>query len=156
MRILFVCQGNIIRSPLAENLFRQQAAERGLSTDFIVDSAGTSAYHLGQPPDHRMRQTAARHGYEYSGRARPFERQELAEYDLILAMDQQNLGILRTAIERDDVGKLRMLREFDPEADGDLEVPDPYFGGQDGFEHTFHIVHRSVAGLLDHLERREW
>lgn len=154
-RILFVCQGNIIRSPLAEHLFDQLAAERDLAGRFVVDSAGTTAYHQGESPDARMRRTAAGHGYEYDGRARRFNSQDLRESDLIIAMDRDNMRILRSAIDPDDEHKLHFLREFDPESDGAVDVPDPYCGGPDGFEHTFQVVHRSIRGLLDALDRSD-
>lgn len=150
-RILFVCQGNIIRSPLAEHLFERLAADRGMATQFAVDSAGTTSYHHGDSPDGRMRQTAAGHGYQYDGSARRFTPQDLIEADLVIAMDRDNLAILQANIGSEDEHKLHLLREFDPEAGQDLDVPDPYYGGQDGFETTFQIVHRSVQGLLDAL-----
>jgi len=152
-RILFVCQGNIIRSPLAEHLFGQLSAERSLALDFDIDSAGTTAYHQGESPDARMRQTAAGHGYQYDGSARRFSERDLSDSDLIIVMDRDNMRILRAAIDPEDEHKLHFLREFDPDPDGDLDVPDPYYGGQDGFEHTFQVVHRSVVGLIDALEQ---
>jgi protein-tyrosine phosphatase len=151
-RILFVCQGNIVRSPLAEHLFTELAAERDLSSHFAVDSAGTISYHQGESPDARMRQTAAGHGYEYDGSARRFNHRDLQQADLVIAMDRENLRILRSAIETDQEAKLHLLREFDPAAGADVDVPDPYYGGQDGFETTFQIVYRSIVGLLDMLE----
>lgn len=155
-RILFVCQGNIIRSPLAEHLFSALAAERDLSTHFAVDSAGTTAYHQGDSPDERMRQTAANHGYEYDGRARRFNPRDLQESDLVIAMDRENLRILRSSIDAEHEHKLHLMREFDPEAEADADVPDPYYGGQRGFETTYQIVHRSIQGLLDSLENDGW
>jgi protein-tyrosine phosphatase len=151
-RILFVCLGNIIRSPLAENLFLQVARERDLADAFDVDSAGTSSYHIGESPDTRMRRTAAAHGYQYDGRGRQLTLQDLDEFDWIIAMDQENArAIRRMADGRDLDTKLRLMREFDPQAGGDLDVPDPYYGGPDGFERTFEIVERSVRSLIDEL-----
>jgi len=153
MKICFVCQGNIIRSPLAENIFRHLAEKRGLSGKYQLDSAGTSAYHVGEKPDRRMRQVAADHGFEYSGRARQFIREDLDDHDLIVVMDKNNLRILEgMARSETQSKKIRMMREFDPQGSGDLDVPDPYYGGLEGFEVTFQIVKRSSEGLLEELE----
>lgn len=153
MKICFVCQGNIIRSPLAENMFRHLAEERGISQGFQLDSAGTSAYHVGEAPDRRMRQVAAEHGFKYTGRARQFRREDLINHDLIIVMDKNNHRILTSMAEdQDQLNKIRMMREFDPQGDGDLDVPDPYYGGVEGFQETFQIVKRSCAGLLEVLE----
>jgi protein-tyrosine phosphatase len=153
MKICFVCQGNIIRSPLAEHLFRHLAEEQGVSEKYQLDSAGTSAYHAGEAPDRRMRQVAARHGFEYTGQAKQFWRQNLDDYDLIIVMDQNNREILASMAEdQDHMGKIRMMREFDPQGNSDQDVPDPYYGGLEGFEKTFQIVKRSAKGLLEALE----
>lgn len=153
MKICFVCQGNIIRSPLAENIFRQMAEEGGLSEKYHLDSAGTSAYHVGEAPDRRMRQVAAKHGFNYSGRARQFWREDLETYDLILVMDQNNRRILESmAQDSSQAKKIHMMREFDLQSGEDLDVPDPYYGGLEGFEVTFQIVKRSCEGLLEALE----
>jgi len=153
MKICFVCQGNIIRSPLAENIFRQMAEEGGLSEKYHLDSAGTSAYHVGEAPDRRMRQVAAEHGFNYSGRARQFWREDLETYDLILVMDQNNRRILESMVQdSSQAKKIHMMREFDLQSGEDLDVPDPYYGGLEGFEVTFQIVKRSCEGLLEALE----
>lgn len=151
-RVLFVCLGNIVRSPLAEGLFREQASQRGLADHFEVDSAGTSSYHIGERPDSRMRRTAAERGLEYDGRSRQVRESDLEEFDLIIAMDRQNLRNLQGLARRSGAKeKIRLMREFDPQADGDLDVPDPYYGGQSGFESTYEIVERSIDALLDSL-----
>lgn len=152
MRIIFVCQGNIIRSPLAENLFRHLAQERGVVDKYQLDSAGTSAYHVGEPPDRRMRQVARKKGFQYTGKARQFRRNEFDQHDLIIAMDNSNLRILSTWASLEEEKKIRMMREFDPQGSADLDVPDPYYGGLDGFDKTFEIVKRSCQGLLEALE----
>lgn len=153
-RILFVCLGNIIRSPLAENLFRHHAAARGLDGKYAVDSAGTSSYHVGEPPDRRMRDTAAAHGVEYSGRSRQMGPSDLDSFDLIIAMDDSNARSIESlARSPEHAAKLRMLREFDPQAEGNMDVPDPYYGGRKGFERTYQIVDRSIQRLLDALEQ---
>ena len=153
MKICFVCQGNIIRSPLAENMFRFLVEERDLAGKYQLDSAGTSAYHIGESPDRRMRQVAAEHGFEYSGQARQFRRGDLDEFDLILVMDGNNHRILHSmAQDSSQTSKIKMMREFDPQGGPDLDVPDPYYGGLEGFEVTFQIVNRSCEGLLEALE----
>ncbi len=153
MKILFVCQGNIIRSPLAENLTRKMAEEMGLEGKYQLDSAGTSAYHVGEPPDRRMRQTAKKRGFNYTGRAKQFRRSDFDDYDLIIAMDKSNRAILETwAPTGEDLDKIRMMREFDPEGNAGQDVPDPYYGGIDGFDVTYEIVERSCRGFLEALE----
>lgn len=155
-KLLFVCSGNIIRSPLAENLFKKLAEESGLDSKYSVDSAGTSSYHVGQSPDARMRRTAAEHGLEYDGQARQVEAHDLERFDLILAMDRHNLNdLLALAASEDERAKVRMMRSFDPDSEPDASVPDPYYGGQEGFRQTYRIVERSVSGLLKALERGE-
>lgn len=153
MKICFVCQGNIIRSPLAENMFRHLAQERGVAHKYHLDSAGTSAYHVGEPPDRRMRQVAEKQGFRYDGRARQFRPEELDHFDLVVVMDQSNRRIIESWAENEDqLSKIRQMREFDPQGSQKLDVPDPYYGGQEGFEVTFEIVKRSSAGLLEALE----
>ncbi len=155
-RLLFVCLGNIIRSPLGEHLFRHLAGQRRVGDRYEVDSAGTSAWHVGEPPDPRMRRTAASHGLEYTGQARQIELRDLDDFDLVLAMDQSNRSsLLGMTSSPEQQAKIRLLREFDPQGEGSSDVPDPYYGGQDGFETTYRIVERSVRGLLDALERGE-
>jgi len=152
-RILFVCLGNIVRSPLAEGLFRHLAAERGVADKYEVDSAGTSAWHIGEPPDPRMRKTAAKHGVHYNHVGRQFRRDDFRKFDLILVMDHANYAAL-LALNPDptEKAKIHYLREFDPQGGPEAEVPDPYYGGMDGFERVYRIVERSVRGLLDALE----
>lgn len=153
MKIIFVCQGNIIRSPLAENLFRHLAQEQGMEAKYDLDSAGTSAYHVGESPDRRMRQVAKKRGFQYGGRSRQFSRDDFNRFDLIIAMDKSNLAMLETwAPTLEDLKKIRLMREFDPEGNPQQDVPDPYYGGLDGFETTYTIVERSCRGLLEALE----
>ena len=152
-RICFVCSGNIIRSPLAENLFLHLADEAGIVDKYEVDSAGTSAYHIGEHPDGRMRRVAASHGYKYDGRARQFIRRDLDYFDLILVMDMENLVDLEYMVKKPEHrSKIQLLREYDPQGGPDSIVPDPYYGGIHGFEETFRIVERSIRGLLTALE----
>ena len=151
-RLLFVCLGNIIRSPLAENLFRYQVEQAGVDGNYSVDSAGTAAYHVGEPPDSRMQRTAESHGVSDGGTARQVQKSDFDEFDWIVAMDRQNRrDLLQIAGSPEKQAKVRLMREFDPEQD-DPDVPDPYYGGPDGFENTYQIVERSVHGLLEALE----
>jgi protein-tyrosine phosphatase len=155
-RIIFVCQGNIIRSPLAENMFKYLAEQSGVGDQYHVRSAGTSSYHVGEAPDSRMRRVAAKNGFKYTGRARQFHRADFNKYDLVIAMDLQNLESLkRMAGTESDQAKLRTMRTFDPDGDFDQSVPDPYYGGIDGFQITFDIVKRSCQGLLEALQQGE-
>jgi protein-tyrosine phosphatase len=152
-RILFVCLGNIVRSPLAENLFRHRAEQLGLGGRYEVDSAGTSSYHVGQTPDGRMRQTASRHGLRYTGRSRQVTPRDLQVSDLIVAMDNENYDDLCSLAHHIGVKpEIRFLREFDPDNDGDLDVPDPYLDEHVEFEETYTIISRAVDGLLAELE----
>lgn len=151
-KICFVCLGNICRSPTAEGVFQHLVNKRGLQAFFEVDSAGTSAYHVGESANSKSRQTAKKHGITLYSKARQFESFDLDYFDLILAMDQENLtNLYRMNSNNDYEGKIGMLRDFDPDP-GDGEVPDPYYGGIQGFENVFQIVKRSCTNLLDELE----
>lgn len=155
-RICFVCLGNIVRSPLAENMFRHLAQQDGLDHKYDVDSAGTSGYHVGERPDHRMRQVASEHGFIYDGRARQFRRRDFETFDLIIAMDSSNRSdLIRMAQSDAQATKIHLMREFDPEGSPNAPVPDPYYGGIDGFENVFQLVKRSCQGMLDALEQGE-
>ena len=152
-RILFVCLGNICRSPLAESIFRHVARERGVEHLFEIDSAGTSGYHAGSPPDSRSVATARARGVEVVGRSRMLTRDDLAAFDYIVAMDAENLSEVRDLQARvGGAARVHRLREWDPEP-GDHDVPDPYYGGPRGFEAVHDLVERSCRGLLDHLLR---
>lgn len=156
MRICFVCLGNIVRSPLAENMFRHMAEEQGVDEKYEVDSAGTSAYHVGETPDARMRQVARDHGLMYTGRAKQFQHEDFDDFDLIIAMDTENRDVLkRMAASQDQERKIRLMRDFDPQSGAEEAVPDPYYGGKEGFERVFRIVKRSTRGLLEALESGE-
>jgi protein-tyrosine phosphatase len=152
-KILFICTGNICRSPLAHALFEQQAEKAGLSSAFEVESAGTTAYHVGEQADDRMRATAARRGSPFSHRARKLSHQDLSYYDYLFVMDHGHLRQVRNMAASaglgDLDGKLRMFREFDPEGNAGDEVPDPWYGGQDGFDLVYDIVHRTSGSLLE-------
>jgi len=152
-RILFVCLGNIVRSPLAENLFLHLAERAGHGETYLADSAGTGGWYVGELPDARMRQVATQHGFHYTGHARQFNRMDFERFDLIIAMDRENkadlLDLARNDTER---SKIHLLREYDPQGGSNAEVPDPYYGGMDGFERVYQIIERSCQGLLDALE----
>lgn len=148
VRILFVCMGNICRSPLAECVFRHQVEARGVAHRFMIDSAGTGGWHAGNPPDPRVRCVAAENGIIVSGRARQVERADFERFDHILCMDHSNLSdLLRRGAPRD---RTRLFLSWDPGAAVE-EVPDPYYGGPEGFEDVFRLVDAACAALLDAL-----
>jgi protein-tyrosine phosphatase len=155
MRILFVCLGNICRSPTAEIVFRGFLAREAPDLRIEVDSAGTAGYHVGSPPDSRTRQAALRRGYDMSAlRARMVEPEDFSRFDLILAMDRQNLATLHQrapAIARE---RIRLFLEFTQDADV-MEVPDPYYGGVNGFEEVLDLVEAASRGLLQHVRERQ-
>jgi len=154
--LCFVCLGNIVRSPLAENLFLHLAAQAGLDGKYTADSAGTGDWHVGEPPDQRMRRVAARHGLTYTGRARQFRHSDFDRFDLILAMDLDNRAqLMRLAKTEDQRAKARRLREFDPYGGSQAPVPDPYYEGLDGFEEVYGIIERSCRGLIASLEAED-
>jgi protein-tyrosine phosphatase len=155
VRVLFVCLGNICRSPLAEAVFRHVVERAGLADRFDIDSAGTSNYHIGESPDPRTMATAARRGVMVEHAARQLGTQDLDDFDYVIAMDASNLGrIERLARTHRGRAEVQLLRAFDPEAGDDLEVPDPYFGGADGFEHVQDMIERASEGLLAHIRAR--
>lgn len=151
LRILFVCMGNICRSPLAESVFRHQVAARGVEGLFEIDSAGTSGYHAGASPDARSVATARARGVEVCGSSRQITAADLHDFDYIIVMDRENLANVE-ALQRRSAGDARvhLLREWDSEAPAS-DVPDPYYGGAHGFEDVHDMVERSCAALLDHL-----
>ncbi len=134
-------------------MFQNLIERRGLQSGYMVASAGTGNWHVGDPADGRMRATARRHGIELRGRAQQVSPQDFDRFDLILAMDRANLAQLRRKA-RDDTDRvcIRLLREFDPQAGADLDVPDPYFGGADGFERVYEMMARACEHLLRELE----
>jgi protein-tyrosine phosphatase len=153
-RVLFVCLGNICRSPTAEAVMAQLVAEAELQHAIELDSAGTGAWHVGSPPDERATAAAAARGIEMRGSARQVTVEDFERFDLLLAMDADNRRNLREiAPHAEAAAKVRMLREFDPTAAEavSLDVPDPYYGGEDGFDHVLDLVEAACAGLLAEL-----
>ena len=155
VRVLFVCLGNICRSPVAEGAFRRLVEARGLAEHFEIDSAGTGPWHAGDPPDARMTAAAAARGLDLSTlRGRQIKRPDLAgdrPWDHVFVMDKANLhDTLALDPDGDHGTRVRLFREFDPEP-GDYQVPDPYYGGAKGFEHVIDIVERTAAAILDRL-----
>ncbi|MHB1300513.1 MAG: low molecular weight protein-tyrosine-phosphatase [Burkholderiales bacterium] len=146
--ILFVCMGNICRSPTAEAVFRKMAEEAGLIERIFIDSAGTHDYHIGSPPDERSMRAARGRGYDMSGlRARQVEAKDFLVFDHVLAMDRNNLAILKRIAAPGLQGRARLFMEFSRDFT-DLEVPDPYYGGAQGFETVLDRVESASRGLL--------
>lgn len=149
-RILFVCMGNICRSPLAEGVFNHVAAQAGRSTEFEVESCGTGGWHAGEPPDMRAQSVALKHGVVLNHRARQFQQSDFDQFDLIVAMDKSNKSDLLSFsnLKPEQAAKVKLLREWDPKAGSDLDVPDPYYGGTSGFEVVYQMIERSTRKLL--------
>jgi protein-tyrosine phosphatase len=154
VRILFVCMGNICRSPTAEAVFREVLRVEGEGLAVQVDSAGTHGYHVGEPPDSRAVAAARRRGYPMDDlRARRVEPADFERFDLLLAMDEDNLAFLHRIAPEGCRARARLLLEFAPQA-GRTDVPDPYYGGEAGFEAVLDLVEEAARGLLDDLRRR--
>jgi protein-tyrosine phosphatase len=150
-RVCFVCTGNICRSPMAASVFRSRVDEAGLTDRVRVDSAGTGAWHEGDAADHRTVAVLTANGYEEEHIARQFQAGWFADLDLIIALDEGHVRALRhLAPSEGDAGKVRLLRSYDPDAaDGDLDVPDPYYGGMDSFELCLDLIEAASDGLLE-------
>ena len=156
IRVLFVCLGNICRSPAAEGVFLHLLAREGLEQSFHVDSAGTGGWHVGRPADPRMRAAAARRGIDLPSRARQLEPADLQRFDLILTMDGDNLAAVQELAQRQGTESraavspmVHYCRTF-----RDREVPDPYYGGEEGFEHVLDLLEDACGGLLEKLRLR--
>lgn len=151
--VLFVCMGNICRSPTAEGVFRKVVRDANLHDLILVDSAGTHAYHIDEPPDRRARAAAERRGFSLEDiRARRVSSEDFERFDYILAMDEDNLSILRESAPEHHQHKIRLFLEFSDSAPV-LEVPDPYYGGTSGFERVLDLVEEASRGLLEALKR---
>jgi low molecular weight protein-tyrosine phosphatase len=151
--VLFVCMGNICRSPTAEGVFRKVVRDAELHDLIIVDSAGTHAYHVNEPPDRRARAAAERRGFPLDDiRARRVSGEDYERFDYILAMDEDNLSILKEGAPDEHRYKVRLFLEF-AEASRVMEVPDPYYGGSSGFERVLDLVEEASEGLLEAIRR---
>lgn len=154
VRVLFVCMGNICRSPTAEGVFRHLLRGSPFEGMIETDSAGTHGYHLGEPPDRRAQDTARQRGIDLSDlRARRVTREDFEFFDYVLAMDLENLRGLRTLCPSAYHDKVRLFMDFAPDL-GVREVPDPYYGGPRGFEQVFDLVEEAAQGLLEDIRRR--
>ena len=152
-RILFVCMGNICRSPTAEGLFRKLLTEQAPDLEVVIDSAGTHGYHEGAAPDPRACRAAERRGIDLKGlRARRVLEQDFMEHELVLAMDEQNLEFLLEICPAEYRHRVKLFLEFAPHLER-RDVPDPYYGGATGFEHVLDLVEEAAAGLLEYLRK---
>jgi low molecular weight protein-tyrosine phosphatase len=149
--VLFVCTGNICRSPTAEGVFRKFVADAGMEKAIVADSAGTHGYHIGEPPDPRARDSAAARGYDLSGlRARRIERADFQRFDLIVALDRGHLAILSRMADPSAAHKLKLMMSYAREFK-EKDVPDPYYGGPQDFERVLDMLEDAARGLLDAL-----
>lgn len=154
IRVLMVCMGNICRSPMAHGVFAERIREAGLEHAIEVDSAGTHSYHVGEPPDRRAQAAARARGYELSGqRARRLEADDFREFDYLLVMDDENLRNARALQPTDGKARLHRFLEF-AGSRPEREVPDPYYGGSQGFATVMDLVEEAATGFLSHLRER--
>lgn len=152
--VLFVCMGNICRSPTAEGVFRKIWQERAPELVLRIDSAGTHAYHIGEPPDPRAQRAALRRGIDLSWqRARRVQPSDFERFDLVVAMDHANVAALYEVAPAEHHERIRLMLEFAPHL-GRLDVPDPYYGGANGFEYVLDLVEEASIGLLEHVRTR--
>lgn len=155
VRVCFVCLGNICRSPTAEAVMRHLVEKRGWADLVTIESAGTGDWHIGEEADPRSRAAALRRGYRLDRRARQFTERSFADYDYVLAADRENLRRLeQMAPDREALAKIHLLRDFDPTSPKGSDVPDPYYGGAEGFEHVVDVCEAACRGFLDHLATR--
>lgn len=153
VKVLFVCMGNICRSPTAQGVFEHLVKSAGLTDRILIDSAGTHAYHIGNPPDRRSQAAAKERGIDLSGlRARKVDVLDFEHFDYILAMDHSNLQDLQELIQQQEHERLHLFMRFATRWDVD-EVPDPYYGGSSGFERVLDMVEDAAEGLLAHIRR---
>jgi protein-tyrosine phosphatase len=154
--VIFVCMGNICRSPTAEAVFRQYVERAGLAGKIVIDSAGTHDYHIGASPDSRTQRAAQQRGFDMSDlRGRQVEAADFARFDYVLAMDAANLAILNGLMPKDSVTQVRLFLDY-AHHHTEREVPDPYYGGEDGFERVLDMVEDAAAGLLQHINEHHF
>ena len=152
-KILFVCLGNICRSPAAEGIFKQKIKDRDLENLFVVDSAGTGGWHVGNLADRRMREAALSRGIELTSRSRKIDDNDLYEFDHILVMDKDNLNAVKSLIKDNTYpinSKIKLILSYSKKSQLD-EVPDPYYGGQNGFERVLDLLDDAIDELIDSL-----
>lgn len=151
IKVLFVCLGNICRSPTAEGVFRRLVTERGLADRFLIDSAGTGGWHAGEPPDNRAQAEAKRRGVDISKlAARQVRKNDFADFDYVLAMDRMNLRDLHALCRSGEKNCVQLFMDFAPQYP-EREVPDPYYGGPAGFAHVFELLEAASQGFLEHV-----
>ncbi|MGH6660174.1 MAG: low molecular weight protein-tyrosine-phosphatase [Rhodospirillales bacterium] len=154
VKVLFVCLGNICRSPTAEGVFRKLVEEHGLAEKIAVDSAGTGGWHVGEPPDDRAVKAAKRRGVDLSGiRARQAKRGDFKHFDYVVAMDVENLRSLSLICPEGEQHRLHLFLDFAPDL-GQRDVPDPFYGGGAGFEAVLDMIERAAEGLLAHIREK--
>lgn len=154
IKVLFVCLGNICRSPLAEAIFNHQIQELNLPHKFKSDSCGTSDYHIGELPDERSIKCANGHGIKISHRGRQLSHADIRDFDYIIAMDKSNRSNIYKLMDtyNQSHDQIHLMRDFQPNAESD-EVPDPYYGGEDGFEKVYEILDESIKELIAKLQK---
>ena len=150
-KVLFVCLGNICRSPLAEAIFNEKVKQKGLSDQLISDSAGTANYHIGKNPDQRSIDVALKHNIPIKHKGQQFTKEHIKQFDYLIAMDNSNLQNMVIEIGNQP-NKLFLMRDFDPEGKG-MDIPDPYYGGLNGFENVYQMLDRSVEELIKYLKK---
>ncbi|WJW76786.1 low molecular weight protein-tyrosine-phosphatase [Thiohalobacter sp. IOR34] len=154
VRVLFVCMGNICRSPTAQGVFARLLEQEGLADRVHVDSAGTHAYHVGNPPDERAQEAALQRGVDLAGqRARKVSEEDFREFDYVIAMDSSNYEDLQAICDPDYADRLHRFMDFAPGID-ETEVPDPYYGGRQGFNRVLDLIELAAAGLLETIRQR--
>ncbi|WP_425390611.1 low molecular weight protein-tyrosine-phosphatase [Ekhidna sp.] len=151
IKVLFVCLGNICRSPLAEAIFNKKLLEQGLNSKISANSAGTANYHVGENPDPRTIEIAKKHGVPVNHKGQQFKKNHAIEYDYLLAMDSSNYGNMVSEMGNEP-SKLILMRDFDPYGKGE-DVPDPYYGGVNGFENVYQILDRSLDKFIHFLKK---
>ncbi len=154
VKVLFVCMGNICRSPTAEGVFRKYVQDQGLDSVIEIDSAGTHAYHVGEPPDRRAQSAASNRDIDLSKlRGRQFRAEDFDEFDYVLAMDQSNFYAMQTLQSEDTATNFSLFLEF-AQSYSETEVPDPYYGGDSGFEYVLNLIEDASKGLLEHIRHQ--